>query len=128
MKNMGFFTTLTGMLLLTALISANAFAGDDAAGISMYDDSAYTQKVEKNMNKMHGLFLKAYDKSLSKKQRQKAKKEYFEIAQGLVRDMHGRVMKLDVKSGAALSHTEVLLSTHMTMMLLDMLAEEQLVR
>ena len=116
---------LSGICVTTVFMSGNAYASDDW-GISMYDETAYTQKVETAMNKMHGLYLRAKDKSLSKKEAAKAKKAYFGIAQGLVREMHNRIMTLNIKEGAALSHTELVLNNHITMMMLDMLASEQL--
>ena len=110
-----------------SITGVNAYAaGDD--GTSVYDESVYTQKVEKSMDNMHALYVRTFDKSLSKSKANKAKAEYYKIAQGLVRDMHQRVMGLNVKTGAALSHTDVLLSTHMNLMLLDMLAAEQLAK
>lgn len=118
-------TMVAGVLLSSVFLSVNANATNDA-DMSLYDESAYTQSVEKTLHKMHGLYLKAHDSSLSAKDQAKAKKAYFTVAQGLVRDMHERVMKLDVKAGAALSHTDILLSNHVTMMLLDMLAADQL--
>lgn len=111
-----------------SLFGMNVYASEDYTGLAAYDEAVYTAEVEKSMHKMHGLYLRAYDKSLSKSEIAKAKKEYFKIAQSLVRNMHERVMKMNIKEGAALSHTDVLLSTHMTMMLLDMLAAEQLAK
>lgn len=113
------------IFLASSLFGMNAYASD-TGGLAVYDEAVYTAEVEKSMHKMHGLYLRSYDKSLSKGDRAKAKKEYFKVAQSLVRDMHQRVMNMNIKEGAALSHTDVLLSTHMTMMLLDMLAAEQL--
>lgn len=110
-----------------SLFGMNVYASD-TGGLAVYDEAVYTAEVEKSMHKMHGLYLRAYDKSLSKSEKAKAKKEYYKIAQTLVRNMHQRVMNMNIKEGAALSHTDVLLSTHMTMMLLDMLAAEQLAK
>ena len=108
-----------------SIFGVNAYAAENE-GTAVYDESVYTKQVEKSMDKMHMLYMRAFDKSLTKSEANKAKTEYYKIAQGLVREMHERVMGLNVKAGAALSHTDVLLSTHMTMMLLDMLAAEQL--
>lgn len=113
------------MCVTTVFIFGNTYAADEWA-ISMYDETAYTQEVENSMNKMHELYLRASDQSLSKKDMAKAKKEYYKIAQGLVRSMHERIMKRNIKLGAAMSHTEIMLSNHMTMMLLDMLAADKL--
>ena len=125
MKNLQQMLRVFVMVLLSlAMASVNAFADDD--GGYLYDESAYTKQVEASMNEMHTLYLKAFDTNISKHEADKIKKEYYKISQGLIRDMHQRVMSLNVKAGAALSHTDILLSTHMSLMLLDMLAAEQL--
>ena len=128
MKNIRITIIVLASMCVTAVFMAGNAYASESLGIPMYDEAAYTQKVENSMNKMHGLYLRANDKGLSRKDAAKAKKEYFKIAQGLVRSMHDRIMKLDIKNGAALSHTEVLLNNHITMMTLDMLASEQLAK
>jgi hypothetical protein len=92
----------------------------------VYDVSAYTKHVEDTMQQLHTLHLKAFDKTVDSGKREAARREFFRLSQGLVQEMHQRIMGLNVKAGAALSHTDVLLSTHLTMMVLDMLSELQL--
>lgn len=71
------------------------------------------------------LFLKAFDKKSSAGEREKAKREYVQIGKKLIGQMHERVMALNVKEGAALSPTDVILSIHMMGMMLEMLATIQ---
>lgn len=112
-------------LLCGILYSTNAAAAKNSEPSMVYDESAYTEATEKDMAKMHALYLKAYDKKASLGDREKAKREYLKIGKKLVREMHERIMMLDVKKGAALSHTDVLLSVHMMSMMVDMLATLQ---
>lgn len=118
----------TAMLVLASglFFGANSYAaGGNSSPSEVYDVSAYTKHVEDSMQKLHTLHLRSFDKTLNPGQREKARREFFTISQGLVQEIHRRIMALDVKSGAALSHTDVLLNTHLTMMVLDMLSELQ---
>lgn len=119
-------TTATLILASGLLLGTHSYAADDNSTPSeVYDVSAYTKHVEDSMQKLHTLHLRAFDKNLNSGQREKARREFFKISQGLVQEMHQRIMGLNVKAGAALSHTDVLLNTHLTMMVLDMLSELQ---
>lgn len=107
------------------LFLSNSMAANDTSDSLVFDNRVYTEQTEKAMDKMHHLFIKAYDKTSSSGEREKAKREYLVMGQKLIRQVHERVMSLDVKKGAALSHTDVLLSVHMMSMMLDMLASIQ---
>lgn len=91
----------------------------------VFDDATYTADVEKEHQKLHMLYGQAVDKSLSLGQREKAKRDFFEVSQELNKKMHSRVMSLNVKEGAALSHTDILLATHLLLMTADMLSALQ---
>jgi len=90
-----------------------------------FDDATYTAEVEKAHQKLHALYGKVVNKSLSKSQRGKARRGFFEVSQDINKRMHSRVMMLDPKKGAALSHTDILLSTHLLLMTTDMLSTIQ---
>ena len=91
----------------------------------MFDDATYTAEVEKGHQKLHMLYGKVVNESLSVIEREKARRDYFKVSQDLNKRMHSRVMSLDVKKGAALSHTDILLSTHLLLMTTDMLSTIQ---
>ena len=91
----------------------------------VFDDATYTAEVDKAHQKLHELYGKAVDKTLPKGQRLKARRGFFEASQELNKKMHSRVMGLDPKKGAALSHTDILLSTHLLLMTADMLSTLQ---
>ena len=113
------------LFIVNLFFISNTMAANDASGSDVFDDRVYTEQTEKAMDNMHHLFIKAYDKSSPAGEREKAKRAYLETGQKLIRQLHERVMMLDVKKGAALSHTDVLLSVHMMSMMLDMLASIQ---
>ena len=112
-------------LSVNFLFISNSLAVQDSDSSYVYDESTYSVETEKAMDKMHMLFMKAFDKSSPSGEREKARREYMKIGKGLIRGMHERVMALDVKKGAALSHTDVLLAVHMMSMMLDMMATIQ---
>lgn len=117
---------LTLLLLANVCLSTNSVAAEASQPSYTYDESAYTKETEKKMDKMHMLFMRALDKKASAGERRKATNEYLVLGQELVQSMHARVMAKDVKGGAALSPTEVVLSVHMMTMMIDMLAAIQL--
>ena len=118
--------TLTALVLLICIIVAPiAISAEMTPSSLVFDDATYTVEVEKAHQKLHMLYGKAFDKSLPLGQREKAKRAFFETSQDLNKKMHSRVMSLNVKEGAALSHTDILLSTHLLLMTADMLSTMQ---
>lgn len=91
----------------------------------MFDDATYTAEVDKAHQKLHVLYGKALNKSLTAIERDKARRGFFKISQETNKKMHSRVMMLDPKKGAALSHTDILLSTHLLLMTADMVSTIQ---
>ena len=109
-----------GMLVIPVALS------DEMAPTSlMFDDATYTAEVDKGHQKLHVLYGKALNKSLPAMKIEKARRDYFKLSQDLNKRMHSRVMMLDAKKGAALSHTDILLSTHLLLMTADMLSTIQ---
>jgi len=102
-----------------------AFSADMTPSSLVFDDANYTAEIEKAHQKLHMLYGKSFDKSLPLGQREKARRNFFKASQDLNKKMHNRVMTLDPKQGAALSHTDILLSTHLLLMTADMLSTLQ---
>ncbi len=114
------------LALLAGMLVIPIASSDEMTPSSlMFDDATYTAEVEKGHQKLHMLYGKALDKSLPAMKREKARRDYFKVSQNLNKRMHSRVMSLDVKKGAALSHTDILLSTHLLLMTADMLSTIQ---
>ena len=112
------------MVILMALAVSVFFAPAAFAGMA-YNEADYPAYFEKTMDKLHVLHGKVFDKTTSVGEREKAKRAFFKHSQDLVKKMHARVMTLDIKKGASLSHTEVLLNTHLQLMVADMLSSLQ---
>jgi len=117
-------TDKTIMVILMALAVSVFFAPAAFAGMA-YNEADYPAYFEKTMDKLHVLHGKVFNKTISLGEREKAKREFFKHSQDLVKKMHARVMTLNVKEGAALSHTEVLLTTHLQLMIADMISTLQ---
>jgi len=117
-------TDKTIMVILMALAVSVFFAPAAFAGMA-YNEADYPAYFEKTMDKLHVLHGKVFNKTISSGEREKAKREFFKHSQDLVKKMHARVMTLNVKEGAALSHTEVLLTTHLQLMIADMISTLQ---
>jgi hypothetical protein len=106
-------------LVVSVFFAPTAFASD------VYSEADYPAYFEKTMDKLHVLHAKVFDKTASVGSREKAKREFFKNSQYLVKKMHAKVMALDVKKGDALSHTDMLLSTHIQLMVADILSTLQ---
>jgi hypothetical protein len=112
------------MVILMALAVGMLFA-PAAFASDVYNEADYPAYFEKTMDKLHVLHQKVFDKTIPLGEREKAKREFFKNSQSLVKKMHARTMTLNVKKGDALSHTEVLLATHLQLMVTDMLSAIQ---
>ena len=115
----------TALLFVCMLVIPGAFSAEMTPSSLVFDEATYTAEVEKGHQKLHMLYNRAVDKSLAGIEREKARRGFFQVAQDLNKKMHSRVMMLDPKKGAALSHTDILLSTHLLLMTSDMLSAIQ---
>ena len=88
----------------------------------MYDESVFTEKMQKNMAQLDKLYLQYHNKNLSGSEIVKAKREYFKIARSVLHNMNERFDKMNIKKGDTLSNTEMILINHVQVMFIDMLA------
>jgi hypothetical protein len=112
----------TLMLLLGVFPVTNLIAADTSAGSPVYDEAAYTANMENAIAKLDKLYLQYTDKNTSVGAREKAKRGYFVQARQVLGEMNKKLDQMDPKAGAALSHTDILLMSHIQIMLIDMLA------
>lgn len=115
-----------GLLFLT---TATAFTGgsDEPLGLSVYDESAYTEFVENKMKELDGLYLQFCEAcGADASAAALARKEFLISVRDLMQHMNARFDALDPKKGAALSPTETLVSIHALTMLVDILTATQL--
>lgn len=107
--------------MISVFVGTNALAIHAPGHTPMYDEEAYTNKLDAKMKKLDKLYLEAVDKNATQAKAYKAKREYFKVARELLQTLNERFDKLDPKKGAALSHTEMLMINHIQIMLIDML-------
>lgn len=109
------------IILLSFFSVTNVPAGETHS--SIYDEATY-DNLEKSVEGLDKFYLKYTDKSLSGSEKALAKREYIVMARQILSDMNARLDGLNPKVGGALSHKDLLLVTHIQIMLLDMLAGE----
>jgi len=117
---------LTGLLFLS---TSTAFAQvvDQPSGLSMYDETAYTEFVENKMKELDSLYLQFCEScGADASAAAAARKEFLTSVRELMQHMNARFDALDPKKGAALSPTETMVSIHALTMLVDILTATQL--
>jgi hypothetical protein len=117
-------------LLAAAVISSLAvtdLTADETAGISVYDETGYTEYVENMMDKLDKLYIDFSEaRGVDAPAAAIAEKEFLVAVHELMTYMNKKFDGLDPKQGAALSATETLVSIHAHTMLIDILAANQL--
>ena len=115
--------TASFLLLLCTPLSAV----EQAAGIAVYDEAAYTAYVEETMTELDQLYLD-YCAARGKDAAAAAKAEmaFLERVHELMQHMNAKFDSLDPRKGAALSMTEMLVSIHAQTMLIDILTTNQI--
>ncbi|MDH5259474.1 MAG: hypothetical protein OEX07_15780, partial [Gammaproteobacteria bacterium] len=64
------------LFIVNLLFPLSSMAANDTPDSLVFDNRVYTEQTEKAMDKMHHLFIKAYDKTSPSGEREKAKREY----------------------------------------------------
>ncbi len=121
------FLSLLASLLFLITFTAFAEVVDQPSGLSVYDESAYTEFVENKMKELDGLYLQFCETcGADASAAALARKEFLTSVRDLMQHMNSRFDALDPKKGAALSPTETLVSIHALTMLVDILTATQL--
>ena len=120
---------------VSASFGAVAYAGNEAtespvydeAAYPVYDEVAYSEYVENTMKKLDKLYLEfCATCNVDAAKAGQARQEFLVTVRDLMQHMNSRFDSLDPKTGAALSHTETLVSIHALTMLVDILAATQI--
>ena len=115
------------LFISSSFLLGNSFAAESTGGTSVHDEASYTKYVETTMKKLDKLYLDFCNTcNVSASKAEAARQEYYTTVRDLMQHMNGRFDELDPKKGAALSHTEVLVSIHVLTMLVDMLTATQM--
>ena len=121
-------TLFASALLLSSSVFADAPDEKAADSGYVYDEAAYTEYVENTMKKLDKLYLDFCGTcSVDAEKSRAAKQEFLATVRDLMEHMNGRFDALDPKMGASLSPTETLVSVHVLTLLVEILAETQLV-
>lgn len=110
------------IIILLGFFTVTNVPAVETSGI--YDEAAYVNNMETSLKELDKFYLKYTDKSLSGSEKELAKRGYIVMARQILSDRHTKLDRLNPKIGDALSHTDLLLMTHIQVMLLDMLAGE----
>ena len=115
------------MLATASLFTAGVVLAQESMDSMVYDETAYTDYVEATMEKLDRLYLDfCATCNVDASRAGAAKREFLVTVRDLMQHMNGRFDALDPKAGAALSHTETLVSIHVLTMLVDILTEIQI--
>ena len=118
--------SLVAMVLMFFIGGANVLA-EESVGLSVYDETAYTDYVEGMMKKLDKLYIEFSEaRGVDAPSAVKAEKEFLVGVHELMQSMNRKFDGLDPKKGASLSETETLVSIHAHTMLIDMLAANQM--
>lgn len=119
---------LAGALFMSgAAFSAPPGDPTDDPGLSVFDETAYTEYIETTMTKLDKLYLEFCDTCGNDAASARlAKEEFLAIVRELMQHMNAKYDSLDPKQGAALSPTDTLVSLHALTMLVDILAATEI--
>ncbi len=115
--------SMAGTILAASIFLGPVVHADEKpTKMPIYDESAYTERVENTMNLLNKLYLDFCDTcNVDGAKAAKARIEYLTTVRDLLGYMNSKFDNMDPKAGAALSHTEVLVSIHVLTMLTDIL-------
>ena len=107
-----------------AMMSINVHAADVPG--DAFDETQYSAAMESLLNELQKAHEITKDPKRSQGDVEKAKQKAFKTAREMLRLIDNRLHKLDIKQGAQLSATEMLVNTHVMVVMLDLLVGETL--
>ena len=119
-------TLLLTMLfaMSAAMMSINVQAADVPG--DAFDETQYSATMESLLTELQKAHEITKDPKRSQGDVEKAKQKAFKTAREMLRLIDNRLHKLDIKQGAQLSATEMLVNTHVMVVMLDLLVGETL--
>ena len=107
-----------------AMMSINVQAADVPGDV--FDETQYSATMESLLTELQKAHEITKDPKRSQGDVEKAKQKAFKTAREMLRLIDNRLHKLDIKQGAQLSATEMLVNTHVMVVMLDLLVGETL--
>ena len=108
----------------TAMMSISAQAADVPQ--DAFDELHYDSRMQHLLKELQNAHEATKDPRLSQGQKAEAKQKAFKTAREMLLLIDRRIHKLDPKKGAQLSPTEILVNTHIMVVVLDLLVSESL--
>jgi len=108
----------------TAMMSINTQAAD-APGAA-FDEAQYGARMQSLLDELKKAHDITKDPERSQGDVARAKQRAFKTAGEMLRIIDGRLHNLDIKQGAQLSQTEMLVNTHVMVIMMDLLVGEAL--
>ena len=121
-KYMGTFVLSVIFATGTAMMSINTYAAD--VPTDAFDARNYDSRMQALLKELQAAHEAAKDPTKTTEQHAQAKATAFETAQKMLLLVDNRLHKLDIKEGAQLSPTEILVNTHIMIVVLDLLVAE----
>ena len=106
--------------------SGVASSADEREHLKYYDESSYTATVTKEMAELDALYQTAMSKDVSQGEAEQARQKMLKLSRHLLQHLNERNASINIKEGAALSPTEVLLNIRVMGRVLDILVADTL--
>jgi hypothetical protein len=110
----------------TVTFSGVASAANESEHFKYYDESSYTATVTKEMAELDTLYNTAISRKVSQGEAEQARQKMVKLSRHLLQHLNERNASINIKEGAALSPTEILLNIRVMGRVLDILVADTL--
>jgi hypothetical protein len=114
------------VVVSTVTFSGVANSANEGEHFKYYDESSYTATVTKEMAELDALYQTAISKNVSQGEAEQARQKMVRLSRHLLQHLNERNGSINIKEGAALSPTEVLLNIRVMGRVLDILVADTL--
>ena len=120
--------SLASLFIVAGAVAFNgaAFCAEDANHFKYYDESAYTDTVNKEIDKLETLYRTANSKKVTQGEAEQARQTMVKLSRHLLRHLNERSASIDLVEGDTLSSAEILLNIRVMGRLLDVLVADAL--
>jgi hypothetical protein len=124
-KRLSTFTLAIFFALGAAMMGVNAQAAEEVPQ-DVFDEAHYGSRMQFLLKELQAAHEATKDPRKSQGEVEEAKQKAFKTARQMLLLIDNRIHNLDIRSGAQLSPTEILVNTHVMVVLLDLLVGETL--
>ncbi len=123
-KNFIGFVTMVFFAMSLAMMNAGVQAADVPG--DAFDEQTYSTRMQSLLTELQNAHEITKDPKRSQGEVEKAKEKAYKTAREMLRIIDDRLHKLNIKEGAQLSPTEMVINTHVMVVMLDLLVGETL--